>query len=156
VGRLQPRLSSCSDDCVVDDHGLLGGGRRQGGETEAELIESLNSWADRIVADPGLGRYKDAHNNGIEGMQKAGFRMRSDRDRRILRETMLRSVQKMKADLDSILGVDRIQANGAELSDLEKAHIGALKRVAEARIGWIENNLDDMLLPFVLVDPQRV
>jgi len=140
----------------VIDHGLLGGGRRQGGETEAELIEHLNSYADAVVADPGIDRYKGMHNNGVEGMQKAGFRMRSDRDRRILRETMLRSVQKMKSDLDSILGVDRIQANGAELSDLEKAHIGALKRVAEARIGWIENNLDAMLEPFVLVDPQRV
>jgi hypothetical protein len=131
----------------VIDHGLLGGGRRDGVPVD-EIPQHLERWADAIVADPGAFNYRDQFNNGINGLRRAGYRIQNARDRRILKETMRRSVVKMKEDLDTILGVDRIQANGARLSDLEKAHIRALKRVAEARIFWIENNLDEMVNQF--------
>ena len=131
----------------VIDHGLLGGGRRDGVDVN-EIPQHLERWADAIVADPGAFNYRDQFNNGINGLRRAGYRIQNARDRRILKETMRRSVGKMKEDLDTILGVDRIQANGAQLSDIEKAHIRALKRVAEARISWIENNLDEMVNQF--------
>lgn len=131
----------------VIDHGLLGGGRRDGVDVN-EIPQHLERWADAIVANPGAFNYRDQFNNGISGLRRAGYRIQNARDRRILKETMRRSVGKMKEDLDTILGVDRIQANGAQLSDIEKAHIRALKRVAEARISWIENNLDDMVNQF--------
>ena len=131
----------------VIDHGLLGGGRRDGVDVN-EIPQHLERWANDVVANPGAREYKDQFNNGINGLKRAGYRIQNDRDRRILKETMRRSVVKMKDDLDTILGVDRIQANGAQLSDIEKAHIQALKRVAEARISWIENNLDEMVNQF--------
>ena len=131
----------------VIDHGLLGGGRRDGVDVN-EIPQHLERWADAIVANPGAFNYRDQFNNGINGLRRAGYRIQNARDRRILKETMRRSVGKMKEDLDTILGVDRIQANGAQLSDIEKAHIRALKRVAEARISWIENNLDEMVNQF--------
>ena len=131
----------------VIDHGLLGGGRREGVDVD-EIPQHLERWADAIVANPGAFNYRDQFNNGINGLRRAGYRIQNARDRRILKETMRRSVAKMKDDLDTILGVDRIQANGAQLSDIEKAHIRALKRVAEARISWIENNLDEMVDQF--------
>ncbi|CAB4145263.1 hypothetical protein UFOVP1217_104 [uncultured Caudovirales phage] len=132
----------------VIDHGLLGGGRREGIPVN-EIPQNLERWADDIVANPGARNYRDQFNNGINGLKGAGYRIQNDRDRRILKETMRRSVIKMKDDLDTILGVDRIQANGAEVSEIEKLHIQALKRVAEARISWIENNLDDMVDQFI-------
>jgi hypothetical protein len=132
----------------VIDHGLLGGGRRDGVDVN-EIPEHLERWANAIVANPGVREYRDQFNNGVTGLKRAGYRIQNPRDRRILKETMRRSVGKMKEDLDTILGVDRIQANGAQLSDIEKAHIRALKRVAEARISWIENNLDDMVDQFI-------
>ena len=131
----------------VIDHGLLGGGRREGVEVDG-IPEHLNKWADEVVAEPGVRAYKDKFNNGINGLKRAGYRIQNPRDRRILKETMRRSVAKMKEDLDTILGTDRIQANGAELSDIEKAHLSALKRVAEARIAWIEGNLDTLVDQF--------
>jgi hypothetical protein len=127
---------------------LLGGGRRDGVDVN-EIPEHLERWANAIVANPGVREYRDQFNNGVTGLKRAGYRIQNPRDRRILKETMRRSVGKMKEDLDTILGVDRIQANGAQLSDIEKAHIRALKRVAEARISWIENNLDDMVDQFI-------
>jgi len=132
----------------VIDHGLLGGGRRDGVDVN-EIPEHLERWANAIVANPGVREYRDQFNNGVTGLKRAGYKIQNPRDRRILKETMRRSVGKMKEDLDTILGVDRIQANGAQLSDIEKAHIRALKRVAEARISWIENNLDDMVDQFL-------
>ena len=131
----------------VIDHGLLGGGRREGVDVDG-IPEHLNKWADEVVAEPGVRAYKDKFNNGINGLKRAGYRIQNPRDRRILKETMRRSVAKMKEDLDTILGTDRIQANGAELSDIEKAHLSALKRVAEARIAWIEGNLDTLVDQF--------
>jgi hypothetical protein len=128
----------------IIDHGLLGGGRREGIAVE-DVPANIERWADGVVANPGARGYYNEPNNGIKGLLRAGYRIQNPRDRRILKETMRRSVGKMKEDLDTILGVDRIQANGAQLSDIEKAHIQALKRVAEARISWIENNLDDMV-----------
>jgi hypothetical protein len=132
----------------VIDHGLLGGGRRDGVPVD-EIPQHLERWANDVVANPGVREYRDQFNNGVTGLKRAGYKIQNPRDRRILKETMRRSVAKMKEDLDTILGVDRIQANGAQLSDIEKAHIQALKRVAEARISWIENNLDDMVDQFI-------
>lgn len=131
----------------VIDHGLLGGGRRDGVSVD-EVPDHLQRWADDIVANPGVRNYAGQFNNGISGLRHAGYRVRNDRDRRILKETMRRSVEKMKQDLDTILGVDRIERNGAKLSDIEKTHIDALKRVAKARIAWIETHLDDMVGQF--------
>jgi hypothetical protein len=117
------------------DHGLIGGGRQGGASGRA-------SWAAEIIRDPGARRYANETNNGIEGLRLAGYRVQNQRDARILKETLKRSVARLKRDLDKITGGERIEANGAKLSDAEKAHLALVKSVAEARIGWMENNLD--------------
>jgi hypothetical protein len=117
------------------DHGLIGGGRQ-------DNTLDREAWARRIIANPGAGAYSVETNNGIEGLRGAGYRVQNQRDARILKETLKRSVARLKRDLDKITGGERIEANGAKLSDAEKAHLALVKSVAEARIGWMENNLD--------------
>ena len=117
------------------DHGLIGGGREYGASDREE-------WARQVIADPGARRYANEANNGIQGLIRAGYRVQNQRDARILKETLRRSVARLKRDLDKITGAERIEANGAKLSDAEKTHLALVKSVAEARIGWMENNLD--------------
>jgi hypothetical protein len=117
------------------DHGLIGGGRQN------DTLDR-EAWARGIIADPGVSKYANSANNGIEGLQEVGYKVQNERDARILKETIKRSVARLKRDLDKVIGTERIEANGIRLSDAEKTHLALVKSVAEARIGWMENNLD--------------
>ena len=73
-------------------------------------------------------------------------RVRDDQQTRdAFRETVIKTAEKMKADIDRIYDIDRLEASGIALTDLEKVHIQQAKRVAQARIDTILKNPDDLV-----------
>ena len=60
----------------------------------------------------------------------------------------MKAVDKIEENLDQILGIQRIEANGVKLTPVEKAHVQALRDVALARIAIMRGSGIDQLLNY--------
>ena len=134
---------------AVIDNGLFGGGRLKEqepgqGVTPLELADYAKKEAGRKVA-----QYRQKFNNGIKGLVGAGFRHKNARDRDVFADQARRTIDRLEQQLDTIFSIDRIEANGVRLTDVEKAHIKALREVAEGRIALLRGTeLDELIKVF--------
>lgn len=117
----------------VIDMGLLGGGRERAGEDMVVDEQGWDRYARRAEAE-GVRAYGGYFNNGINGLRGFGFRHENQQEREKFAEQARRAAERIRRDLDQIFDIDRIEARGVKLTDAEKAHARALKRVAEARL----------------------
>jgi hypothetical protein len=134
------------------DHGILGGGRIKtlNGINEEITEQDLEQWADEtILRFERNGMYwfhnqydnKGVYNNGLANLKE---KYRNDTNfpeqRARFLQTVRNSVDKLERELDTLFGVERFEANGLVLTDVEKAHLKQLRRVAEHRIAYLKAN----------------
>lgn len=134
---------------AVIDNGLLAGGRLRSGNNVEVTPSELDARAARLK-DYRIGEYAQGPNNGIDGLKNIGFKHQNQRNREIFAEQSRRAAERLQTQLDSILSVDRIERNGVKLSEVEKAHIKALRTIAENRIAYLVNGggIDDLVGQF--------
>ena len=129
------------------DHGLLFGGRVKAGDGIDATVAQLRAKADAIVNDPSITKYRNAYNNGINGLSRI-YRHRDPQSRERFASTVRRAVEKLEKDLDTILSRERIEANGVKLTRLEVAHLTQMRRIAEARIQYLKSNQEEFVRRF--------
>jgi hypothetical protein len=137
----------------IIDSGLIGGGRIRAGEnvqvTEAELEQYALEEAGKSITD-----YAQQKNNAIKGISSRTYvqrpwQLQSAEDRQIFREQAMKTIDTIEENLDQILSIQRIEANGIRLTPVEKAHIEAIRTVAVARIAMMRNGgISDLMVFF--------
>ena len=120
---------------AVIDNGLFMGGRVRQGENREATPAELRA-RGQALAGRGVDEYERAHNNGIRGLQ--GVYTHGDARRRaVFAAQAERAAKRLREQLDDILNVERIEANGVKLSSVEKAHLEAVRIAAEGRIAYL-------------------
>ena len=134
------------------DHGILGGGRIKtlNGINEEITEQDLEKWADEtILRFERNGIYwfhnqydsKGVYNNGLANLKEKYTNDSNFPEQRArFLQTVRNSVDKLERELDTLFGVERFEANGLVLTDIEKAHLKQLRRVAESRIAFLKSN----------------
>ena len=138
------------------DHGMLGGGRVGNfGDMDEEITPSdLKNWADETIDDFELNGLDDfdnfaVFNNGLyfaRNYYEHDVRFPEQRARFLA--VVRNATNKLEQEFDSMFDFDRIQQNGVELSELERAHLVALKRVARHRLDWLKQNPEALVAFF--------
>lgn len=120
---------------AVIDNGLFMGGRVRQGENREATPAELRA-RGQALAGRGVDEYERAHNNGIRGLQ--GVYTHGDARRRaVFAAQGERAARRLREQLDDILSVERIEANGVKLSSVEKAHLEAVRIAAEGRLAYL-------------------
>ena len=132
---------------AVIDNGLLGAGRVVAGDGREMSLEELEEKVKEIEADPGVSLYEQAWNNGIQGLGHI-YSHKDAQQRERFAKIVKRAVAKLERELDTILSIDRIEANGIKLNPVEIAHIKAMRRMAVARIKWLKANQAEFVRKF--------
>lgn len=139
------------------DHGMLGGGRVGNFDDMDEDITpaDLNLWADETIDEfeaNGIQYFADFYqvwNNGLfHAKQYYEHDDRFPEQRARFLAVVRNATNKLEQEFDSMFDFDRIQENGVELSELEKAHLVALKRVARHRLDWLKQNPEALVAFF--------
>jgi hypothetical protein len=139
------------------DHGMLGGGRVGNFDDMDEDItpRDLNNWADETIDEfeaNGIGMFDGmwlVHNNGLHyANQYYQHDERFPEQRARFLAVVRNATNKLEQEFDDMFDFDRIQQNGVELSELEKAHLVALKRVARHRLDWLKQNPEALVAYF--------
>jgi hypothetical protein len=139
------------------DHGMLGGGRVGNYDDMNEDItpRDLTNWADETIDEfelNGLDIYDDGFQVWNNGLHHA--RNYYEHDERFPEQrarflaVVRNATNKLEQQFDDMFDFDRIQQNGVELSELEKAHLVALKRVARHRLDWLKQNPEALVAFF--------
>jgi hypothetical protein len=139
------------------DHGMLGGGRVGNFDDMDEDItpRDLNNWADETIDEfeaNGIDMFDGmwaVHNNGLHYANQ--YYQHDDRfpeQRARFLAVVRNATNKLEQEFDNMFDFDRIQENGVELSELEKAHLVALKRVARHRLDWLKQNPEALVAYF--------
>lgn len=139
------------------DHGMLGGGRVGNYDDMNEEItpRDLTNWADETIDEfelNGLDIYDDGFQVWNNGLHHA--RNYYEHDERFPEQrarflaVVRNATNKLEQEFDNMFDFDRIQENGVELSELEKAHLVALKRVARHRLDWLKQNPEALVAFF--------
>lgn len=139
------------------DHGMLGGGRVGNFDDMDEDITpgDLNDWADETIDEfeaNGIDMFDGmwaVHNNGLHYANQ--FYQHDERfpeQRARFLAVVRNATNKLEQEFDNMFDFDRIQENGVELSELEKAHLVALKRVARHRLDWLKQNPEALVAYF--------
>jgi hypothetical protein len=139
------------------DHGMLGGAREGNFEDMDEDITPLDltHWADDTIDEfeaDGLGLFEDGFqiwNNGLfhaRNYYEHDARFPEQRARFLA--VVRNATNKLEQEFESMFNFDRIQQNGVELSELERAHLVALKRVARHRLDWLKQNPEALVAFF--------
>lgn len=132
----------------VIDNGLFGGGRLNETNGGAATANDFDQYAQQ-AANVGVREYGQKFNNGINGLRNVGFRHRDQRSRQLFAAQAEKAISRLEEQLDNIFDVNRIEANGLKLSDVEKAHMNALRRVVEGRIKKLRaGELDQLVQVF--------
>jgi hypothetical protein len=139
------------------DHGMLGGGRVGNFDDMNEDItpSDLKNWADETIDEfeaNGIGMFDGmwlVHNNGLHyANQYYQHDERFPEQRARFLAVVRNATNKLEQEFDNMFDFDRIQENGVELSELEKAHLVALKRVARHRLDWLKQNPEALVAYF--------
>jgi len=139
------------------DHGMLGGGRVGNFDDMDEDItpRDLNNWADETIDEfeaNGIDMFDGmwaVHNNGLHyANQYYQHDERFPEQRARFLAVVRNATNKLEQEFDNMFDFDRIQENGVELSELEKAHLVALKRVARHRLDWLKQNPEALVAYF--------
>ena len=117
------------------DMGLVGGGRAEdyGFEDGADFIEQ-----DLMGVD--IQGYADQFNNGLKALRRLGYNhaLQNDaRKRELFAKQAERAVQRLYNQLNDLFSVEKYEANGVRLTSQEKAHLDAMRRMAEDRIQYL-------------------
>ena len=139
------------------DHGMLGGGRVGNFDDMNEDITptDLNNWADETIDEfeaNGIDLFDGmwaVWNNGLfHANQYYQHDDRFPEQRARFLAVVRNATNKLEQEFDSMFDFDRIQQNGVELSELERAHLVALKRVARHRLDWLKQNPEALVAYF--------
>lgn len=139
------------------DHGMLGGGRLGNDDDINEDITpgDLANWADETIDEfelNGLDIYDDGFQVWNNGLHHARNYYENDErfpeQRARFLAVVRNATSKLEQQFDDMFNFDRIQQNGVELSELEKAHLVALKRVARHRLDWLKQNPEALVAFF--------
>jgi hypothetical protein len=116
------------------DMGLIGGGRAGdfGYEDGADYI-------DNDLMDVDVPKYGRMFNNGLQGLKRLGFSIQDARQREIFAKQAERAALRLRQQIDEILSVSRLQANGVKLTMEEMDHLIAIQRMANKRLDYLLN-----------------
>jgi hypothetical protein len=138
------------------DHGMLGGGRVGNFDDMDEDItpRDLDDWADETIDAFELNGLDDFDNFAVFNNGLYFARTYYEHDDRFPEQrarflaVVRNATNKLEQEFDSMFDFDRIQQNGVELSELERAHLVALKRVARHRLDWLKQNPEALVAFF--------
>ena len=117
----------------IIDMGLILGGRAP---------EDYGLDTDEYLDGLGVVRvrdYRNVHNNGLDGLELLGFRLTEERDKQKFAKQARRAAERMRDQIDTILGVDVLQENGVKLTPQELAHVEAARKFALRQLDYLLN-----------------
>ena len=117
----------------IIDMGLILGGRAPE-DHSLDTDEYLDGLGVVKVRD-----YRNMFNNGLDGLEMLGFGLTEERDKQKFAKQARRAAERMRDQIDTILGVDVLQENGVKLTPQELAHVEAARKFALRQLDYLLN-----------------